>query len=127
MSRKDELNQIVDGLREQIAAIEQAELIGLKEACIGKYYKRRDSCNYDDYQETGEWWVYYRVLGYGNDYFSAWRFCKASDGSIEIVPRTLWEHHTVIENAEEITQVEFDKAWNDLIADIVAMKRTPNG
>jgi hypothetical protein len=122
MTRKDELQKIVAGLQEQIEEIECQELIDLRETCIGKYYKRQDSCDYG-----APWWVYYRVLGYGEHYFSAWRFCNASDGSIEIMPRTLWNHHTIIERAEEITQVEFDKAWNDLVKDIIAMRRTPSG
>lgn len=126
MSRKEELQKMVDGLREQIEAIDQAEHIDMGKLCVGHYYKR--CASYGDYPEAETWWEYSKILP--NDdtgFFVALTFRRQDSGFIVIEPRDFLRYTTIIDEAEEITQAEFDKAWNDLLADIAAMRRTASG
>ena len=119
MSRKDELNQIIQDAHAERAGIELQEREQRVQKAVGKYYRHRDT--YDRYcgAPSGSWWDYCHVVGADSDgELHVWGFRKDSLGIIKITPVEAEAYPVHLRRGNEITQEEFDEAWNDLLVDI---------
>jgi hypothetical protein len=106
MTRKEELQAIIDKAREEYQILETIDKYAKNKEKLGRYYKYQDGYNNDD-----QWWMYLLVnkIDDDGDLFVL-SFEINNDGRI-IISQEKDPYTNIIAGALEIYPGEFSKAW----------------
>ena len=117
MKRKDELNRIIKKAQEELHKINDAEAAKANKTLVGKFFKYRNRDSSED-----SWWLYTAVTGItDNGYPIAWNFEKDCYGKIEVESARFTP--SLLGGYIEITEKEFMKAYDDILAELNARKK----
>jgi hypothetical protein len=112
---KEELYEIINAAKEELAVIETKEYIEKNKSYVGKCYKLPDmySCPETD---DDRWWTYLKVTGLTEEGdLNMLIFYKDSQGYFRIEPNQSYYH---LEFHPEIDPSEFEMAWIKLLKEI---------
>lgn len=111
----DDLNEQIGVLRGRAEVLSNAENFEKAKKLIGKCYKYRN-CFSMPASDDDCWFLYKKVISSGPDgSLKVLRFQTDKNGRFEIEPNA-GRHHRHFEVEEEITEMEFDLAWQDCLS-----------
>jgi hypothetical protein len=112
---KEELYEIINAAKEELAVIETNEYLETNKSLVGKCYKCKD-CYSCPQNENDFWWDYMKVTGTNNEGdMEVFVFYKDAQERINITPN---ETYSNLAHYTEITPEEFDSAWINLLSSL---------
>lgn len=127
---KESLSAEVARLREQLAAIEEAEQAEQNAALVGKCFKYRNcySCPQSD---ADYWWLYIIVTGVGeHGAMKGWSFQTDSAGKITIEPAEGFARGRLMQSGGgyiEIAPKQFWREWGTVVLGLQRRSAKANG
>ena len=112
--REEELRKTLQKVRDELDAIMETRRIEVDSKLVGKCFKYRNSSD-----ENRAWWSYSKIVAIGDDYGVVVReFGIDGEGNIFIRPAESNYSNLYTQNYVEITDAEYSRAWEKLVAKI---------
>ena len=115
-SKEKRLRLQLKSIRAQLDKIDCSKHQKILLPLVGKYYRYLNSYGGDD----AKWWLYKKITGISDgNIIHFFKFEKTIDGGIFInFDKTSYGGY-LLEGDQEITQGEFDNAWQDMLSFII--------